>query len=316
MARVTPSLEVDLAGLRLRAAVLVASGCFGTPREHSGLVDLRRLGGVVTRSVTGRGRKGYPTPRLAERSSGLLTAIGHQNPGVQRFVAEELPQISRAGVPVIVSIAGTSLDEYLRVAGHVQGQPGVVALEVYVPSPDVERHGLPFTSSPEHAAEVVGSVARLAPIPVFAKLPPLLPGLVEIARACVRAGAHGVTLVDGVPGMGVDARTMRPALGAVEGFLSGPAIRPIAVRAVFEVARAMPDVPIMGVGGVATGEDAAELILAGAWAVQVGSAALIDPGAPVAVADGLLAYLREKGLGSPADLRGRLRLPQPRDVTR
>ena len=307
MAGVKPGLAVDLAGLQLAAPVLVASGCFGTGRELGGLVDLHRIGGIVTRTITAAPRRGGPGPRVAETASGMLSAVGWQNPGVEAFIAEELPRMVRPGLAVLVSVGGASLEEFVRVAGALRAAEGVASLEVALGGPD-EELGLPsFAARPERAAEIVGAVARLSAVPVFAKLPACVSELAETAHACVRAGAHGVTLIDGVPAMAVDSATMRPALGAVVGFLSGPAIRPIALRAVHEIALALPDVPVMGVGGVSTGDDAVELLLAGAWAVQVGTATLVDPAAPVEVAQGILGYLKAKGLTSPADLRGALR---------
>lgn len=303
-----PRLEIDLDGLRLARPVLSASGCLGTGRDVPSLVDLRRLGGVVSRSLTLGPTKGAPTPRATETPSGLLSAIGLQNPGVRAFVAEDLPRLTNAGVPVIGSVAGASTEEYLRVASILHDQPGVVALEVYLSCPDEERDGEPFYARIERIAEVVGSVSRLSVVPVFVKLPPLLPDLVEAARACVRAGAHGLTLIDAVPGLSVDAGRLRPRLAAPMGGLSGPAIKPIALGAVYRVARSMPHVPIMGVGGVTTHEDAVEFLLAGAWAVQVGTALLVNPSAAAEIAQGLLGYLEEKGIASPGDLRGRLRV--------
>ncbi len=310
-------MAVDLNGVVLPLPVLTAAGCLGSGREP-GLVDLHRLGGVVTRSLTLAPSKGAATPRMAETASGLLSWVGLQNPGVDAFVEEELPRFVKVGVPVVVSIAGTSLEEYLRVTGILQGRAGIVALEVYLGAPDEERgRGEPFSARLDRVHEVVGAVARMSRFPVFAKLPALEPGIVEAARTCVRAGAHGLTLIDGVPGLAVDAPRLRPMLAAPVGALSGPAIKPIALAAVYRVARAMPEVPIMGVGGIATGEDAVEFLLAGAWAVQVGTAMLVNPAAPVEIARGILEYLQDKGIASPADVRGRLRVgagPAPQGV--
>jgi dihydroorotate dehydrogenase (NAD+) catalytic subunit len=301
-------MAVDLNGVVLPLPVLAAAGCLGTGREAT-LVDLHRLGGVVTRSLTLEPRKGSPTPRMAETPSGLLSWIGLQNAGVEAFLREDLPHLEQVGVPVIASVAGSSVEEYLRVTTLLQNRPGIVALEVYLGAPDEERgRGRPFHARPDRISEVVGAVARMSRLPVFAKLPALEPDLVESARACVRAGAHGLTLIDGVPGMAVDAERLRSALAAPVGLLSGPAVKPIALAAVYRVAREMPEVPIMGVGGISTGTDAVEFLLAGAWAVQVGTAMLVDPAAPVEIARGILAYLKDKQLESPAALRGRLRL--------
>jgi dihydroorotate dehydrogenase (NAD+) catalytic subunit len=308
VAGVKQSLGVDLAGVRFPLPVLAAAGCFGVGREFTALADLHRLGGVVSRSLTYGPAKGSPTPRVAESPSGILTSVGHQNPGVEEFVREDLPRLERIGLPVVASVAGATLEEYVRVTSALQGRPGIVALEVYLSCADEEHGGAPFYKRIDRISEVVGAVARLSRLPVFAKLPALVPDLVEAARTCVRVGAHGLTLIDSVPGMAVDVRKLRPKLATAIGGLSGPAIRPIAVGSVFRVAQAMPEVPIMGVGGIASGEDAVEFLLAGAWAVQVGTAMLVDPTAPAQVAEGILAYLRSKGFASPSDLRGRLRL--------
>lgn len=308
MAGVKPSLAVDLNGVIFPMPVLAAAGCLGTGRDGGGLVDLHRLGGVVTRSLTLQPGKGTSTPRMAETSAGLLTSVGLQNPGVQEFVAEDLPRLAKTGVPIVASIAGSSLEEYIRVTSFLHSKPGITALEVYLSAPDDERSaGRPFYSRLERIIEVVGSVARLSRVPVFAKLPALLPDLEETAGACVRAGAHGLTLIDGVPGMSVDTTKLRANLSTVVGSLSGPAIRPIALAAVYRVAQAMPDVPIMGVGGIGTGDEAVEFLLAGAWAVQVGTAMLVNPSAPTEIVQDIHRHLKTKGFASSADLRGRLR---------
>lgn len=308
MAGVKQRLAVDLNGLHFPIPVLAASGCFGTGKEVAGLLDIHKLGGIVTRSLTLAPTKGAPTPRVAETPSGLVSAIGLQNAGVEDFILDDLPRLSKTGLPVIVSIAGSSLEEYVRMASVLQDRPGIVALEVYLSAPDEERGGgEPFASRPDRVIEIVGAVSRMSRFPVFAKLPALMPDLVETAHACVRAGAHGLTLIDAVPAMAIDIERLRPKLATGTGGLSGPAIRPIAVGAVYRVARELPEVPIFGVGGVATAEDAIEFLLAGAWAVQVGTALLVNPQAPVEIAAGILGYLRAKGLASPSDLRGRLR---------
>jgi dihydroorotate dehydrogenase (NAD+) catalytic subunit len=312
--RTKPSLEVDLGGIRFPNPVLAASGCLGTGGDVPGLVDLHRFGGVVSRSLTFGPTKGWPTPRAAETASGLLSAVGLQNPGVRAFVSEDLPRLSRA-VPVVASVAGSSLAEYVNVAGALHLKDGVVALEVYLSCPDDDHDGEPFFTRPERLVEIVGAVARMSRVPVFVKLPALLPGLVGTARSCVRAGALGFTLVDSVPGLAIDPGRLRTRTAVPVGGLSGPAIKPVALAAVFQVSQALPNVPIMGVGGIATGEDAAEFLLAGAWAVQVGTALLVDPSAHVRIVRELHGYLRAKGFASPADARGRLRIRGSADAT-
>jgi dihydroorotate dehydrogenase (NAD+) catalytic subunit len=308
VAGVRRSLAVELAGVRLPTPVVAASGCLGTGRELGALVDVTKLGAVVTRTLTYSPSRGAPSPRVAETASGIVWAVGSQNPGVRAFLEDDLPRLAQTGVPVIASVGGTTLEEYLSVTTALHVRPGVVALEVYVSGPDQERGGQPFYARIERLAEIVGSVSRLSHVPVFAKLPALLPDLVDAAHACVRVGAHGLTLIDGLPAMSIDPQRLRTRLGAGAGTLSGPAIKPVAIAAVHRVAEAMPHVPIMGVGGIATADDAVEFLLAGAWAVQLGTALLVNPAAPVEVARGLAAYLDDKGVASPADLRGRVRL--------
>ena len=309
MAGVKRTVAVDLgAGLVLPTPVLVASGCVGTGRELAGLVDLRKVGGVVSRTITLEPRKGTPTPRVAESPAGIVWSTGLQNPGVEAFVGDELPRLAR-GTTVIVSIGGGSLEEYVRLTGRLQGRPEVAALETYLAGPDEELGRASIGAHIDRAAEIVGAVARMSLVPTFAKLPLESPDIVGVAEAVVRAGAHGLTLGSAPAALAVDATRLRADLGGVTGWLSGPAIKPITLRAVFDVARAVPDVPILASGGVRTGDDAVEAMLAGAWAVQVGTGALIDPDAPVTVAQGVAAYLKRKGLASPSDIRARLRVP-------
>jgi dihydroorotate dehydrogenase (NAD+) catalytic subunit len=304
------TLSVDLgAGLVVPTPVLIAAGCAGTGRELSGLVDLRRVGGVVSRSITLEARKGTPPPRIAETPSGTVWTTGLQNPGVAAFVDDELPRLARGGAPVIASIAGGSLEEYVRLIGALQTRPEVAAIELHLSGPDEELRRDVLGEHVDRTTEVVGAVARMSLVPVFAKLPMAATELPELARAAIRAGAHGLTIGGPPPALGVRAPTLRPALGAVTGWMSGPALKPLTLRAVFEAARVVPEAPIVAVGGVRTAEDAIEMLLAGASAVQVGTAVLIDPTSPVEIARGIAGYLKGKGLTSPGDLRARLRIP-------
>lgn len=311
MTRSSPA--VDLVGLTLPTPVMVASGCFG--RELGPLTELRKLGGIVTRTITLEPRRGASTPRVAETPSGMLSATGLQNEGMEAFVAGELPALAKLGVPVFVSVGGGSVQEYMHLTMALDGQEAIAAFEVNACCPSRERGGKWFALSPDGAAEVVGAVARLTRRPVFAKLTASVADLVEVAEACLRAGAHGLTLVHPLPGMAVDVAAFRPRLATGTGGLSGPAIRPVAVQAVWEVSRELPGIPIIGVGGVVTANDALELLVAGAWAVQVGSAVFSDPAAPVEVAKGILRFLREQGMGSVAELRSRMAPPaEPADT--
>jgi dihydroorotate dehydrogenase (NAD+) catalytic subunit len=309
MAGVKRTLTVDLGGVVLPTPVMIASGCGGTGRELSGLVDLRKVGALVSRSVSLEPRKGAPTPRLAESAAGIVWSTGQQNPGIDAFVDEELPRLARAGTQIVVSITGTTLEEYVRLTGSLQGRPEVAAIEVHLSGPDLELERDVLGAHADRAAEIAGAVARMSLVPVFAKIPMLASDLAEIARAVVRAGVTGVVVGGSPPAMSVQAGRLRPDLGEVTGWLSGPAIKPLMLRSVFEVARAVPEAPVVAVGGIRTGTDAIEAMLAGAWAVQVGTATLIEPSAPVHVAQGIVRYLKDKGLGSPTDVRARLRVP-------
>jgi dihydroorotate dehydrogenase (NAD+) catalytic subunit len=310
MAGAKRTLAVDLgAGLALPTPVLIAAGCAGTGRELSGLVDLRRVGGLVSRSISLEARKGSPPPRIAETPSGTVWTTGLQNPGIHAFIEAELPRLARGGAPVIVSIVGGSLEEYVRLIGALQTRPEVAAVELHLSGPDDELRRDVLGEHLDRTAEIVGAVARMSLVPVFAKLPMTATELPELARACIRAGAHGITIGGPPAAIGVVSATLRPALGPVTGWMSGPALKPLTLRAVFEVARVVPEAPIIAVGGVRSGEDAVEMLLAGASAVQVGTAVLIDPAAPVDIAQGIATYLKEKGVASPDDLRARLRVP-------
>jgi dihydroorotate dehydrogenase (NAD+) catalytic subunit len=304
-----PSLAVDLNGVAFPTPVLAASGCFNSGRELSELVDLRRVGGIVTKSVTLHPTKGLPVPRMAETASGMLNAIGLQNPGAEEFVAKEGPFIAGVGAPVLVSVAGKSVEEFAQVTLRLRDLPGVVGIEANISCPNVERRNQVFACHPDQAAEVIGSMTRLTRLPVFAKLTADVTNIVAVAEACVRAGAHGLSLINTLLGMAIDVETFRPKLGGVTGGLSGPAIRPVAIRCVHQVAQALPGVPIIGIGGITSAGDAIEFLLAGAWAVQVGTANFYEPDALVRVAQGIGEFLARKGMRSPADLRGRLQVP-------
>jgi dihydroorotate dehydrogenase (NAD+) catalytic subunit len=309
MPGVKRSLSVDLGGLVIPTPVMIAAGCAGTGRELSGLVELRKVGAIVSRTITLSPEKGSPTPRIVESPAGIVWSTGLQNPGIDAFLQEELPRLARAGTDVVVSIAAETLEGFVRLAASLQGRPEVAAIEVYLSGPDAELEREVIGAHVDRAAEIVGAVARMSLVPVFAKIPMQSADLAEVAHAVVRAGATGITVAGPPSAIGVEAARLRPALGGVQGWLAGPALKPLMLRAVLACAMAVPDTPIIAVGGIRSGEDAVEAMLAGAWAVQVGTAMLIDPNAPVSVAQGIVRYLKEKGLASPADVRGRLRVP-------
>jgi dihydroorotate dehydrogenase (NAD+) catalytic subunit len=302
------SLAVDLDGVTFSTPVLAASGTFNAGKEMSQLIDLRKVGGIVTKSVTLAPTRGLPVPRMAETDSGMLNAIGLQNPGVEGFLSKEAPFIEAAGVPVVVSVAGRSVEEFAQVTMRIRGVPGVVAIEANISCPNVERRNQVFACHPGDASEVIGAMARLTNLPIFAKLTADVTNIVAVAEACVRAGAHGLSLINTLLGMAIDVKTFRPKLAAVTGGLSGPAIRPVAVRCVYQVAQALPQTPIIGIGGITRAEDAIEFLLAGAWAVQVGTANFFEPAATIRVAGGLRDFLERAGLFGPADLRGKVQV--------
>jgi dihydroorotate dehydrogenase (NAD+) catalytic subunit len=310
------TLAVDLGGIALPTPVMIAAGCAGTGRELASLVDLRRVGGIVSRTITVGERHGAPVPRISESSAGIVWDTGLQNPGLDAFVAGELSRLGRGGVRVVVSIGGGTLEEYVRLSSSLQGRPEVAAIEIYLAGPDEELDRSVLGAHPDRVNEIVGAVARMSLVPVFAKIPGGCDDVVELARAAVRAGATGVTLLGSPPALGIEPALVGTGRGGVHGWLSGPALKPITLRAVYDVARELPEVPVIASGGVRTGEDAVECLLAGAWAVQVGTATLTDPATAVAVAQGVLRVLERNGLGEPGELRGRMMAAQGADAAR
>ena len=306
----TRSIGVDLAGVALATPVLIASGCAGTGKELHGLVELRRVGGIVSRTVTVEPREGSAPPRIVESASGVVWETGLQNPGVDAFVATELVTLAAASSAVVVSIAGATLEEYVRITGVLQGRTGVAAIEVHLSGPDRELERPVLGTHADRVTEVVGAVARMSLVPVFAKLPGGV-DVVPLAVAAARAGASGLTLCASPPALAIDAPASRPALGGTGGWLSGPALKPLTLRALAEVHRALPRMPLVASGGIRTATDAVEAMLAGASAVQVGTATLVDPTAPVAIAKGIATELQRRAVASPADLRGRVAIGSP-----
>ncbi|MBA2427936.1 MAG: dihydroorotate dehydrogenase [Actinobacteria bacterium] len=305
-----PSLAVDLAGIRLKNPVLAASGTFGAGREASGFVDIARLGGLITKSMTLEPWKGKPTPRMCETPSGMLNAIGIQNRGVAHFISEDLPWLVRRKATVIASIAGNTVDEFAGVAARLAAAGGGIAgVEVNISCPNLEDRDNMFAHSEAATARVVSEVKRALPaVPLFAKLSPNVTSVGDIAAAAVAAGADGLSLINTVLGMAIDVNTRRPKLAGTVGGLSGPAIRPIAVRAVHEVHRAHPGVPIIGQGGISSAADALEMILAGATAVAVGTANFINPRSALEVAGGLSELMASHGAATVAELVGAVEL--------
>jgi dihydroorotate dehydrogenase (NAD+) catalytic subunit len=261
--------------------VLTAAGCAGAGRELAQFIDVARLGALISKSIMIEPRTGNPAPRLAETPSGMLNSVGWQGPGIDAFLQRDLPWLLSRGARVVVSIAGQTIREYAELAARLSDTAGVTAIEVNLACPSAEDAGRPFASDPQLAGQVVAAVRGRAryDIPVFAKLSPDVSDLVAVAGACVTAGADGLSLINTLLGMAIDPVTMRPALAGTYGGLSGPAIRPVAVRCVWQVREAFPNVPIIGMGGVRTGRDALELLLAGASMIAVGTEIMHDPSA-------------------------------------
>ena len=307
MSATAPDTAVLLAGLRLRNPVLTASGTFGYGLELAPFVDLRRLGGIVTKSLTLLPRWGNPPPRIAEAPSGMLNAISLENVGVDAFVAEKLPALPE-GVTVVASVFETEVDRYAEVCKRLTGVARVAGLEINASCPHVESGGIEFGQDPAVLATLVRATRRATNLPLLVKLSPNVTHIAEMARVCEGEGADGITLINSVQALDVDVESRRPVLSNGLGGLSGPAIRPIALRMVWQAARAV-SLPICGVGGIATGEDAVKFLLCGATAVQVGTQNYLDPAAAAAVADGLAAYAARHGFLRVRDLTGALDFP-------
>ncbi len=307
-------MRTELAGVVFPNPVFTASGCAAAGQELDQFFDVTRLGGVVTKSVMLQPRSGRPTPRMAETPSGMLNSIGLQGPGIDAFLDIDLRWLADRGARAVVSIAGGSVEDYAKLAARLRGRPGLSMVEVNISCPNVEDRGQVFACDPAAAAAVLSAVRRAtAPgVPVFAKLSPDVTSIVDVAQACVDAGADGLSLINTLLGMVIDTTSLRPALGGVTGGLSGPAIRPVAVRCVWQVHQALPDIPVLGMGGVRTGLDALELVLAGASAVSVGTAVFGDPHAPVRVLDELARALADRGFERFSDAVGvAQRPPEP-----
>jgi dihydroorotate dehydrogenase (NAD+) catalytic subunit len=299
-------LRARMAHVELPNPVLTASGCAGSGRELAQFFDVAKIGAVVTKSVMLAPRAGRPTPRMAETPSGMLNSIGLQGPGIDAFLQRDLPWLLSRGARAVVSIAGGTVDEFAELAIRLSDASGVTAVEVNISCPNVADRGQVFACDPGAAAAVVEAVrGRLRyDIPLFAKLSPDVTDIVAVARACVAAGADGLSMINTLLGMAIDAQTLRPVLAGTTGGLSGPAIRPIAVRCVWQVHEAFPDIPIIGMGGVRSGWDALELILAGAAMVAVGTTSFHDPSACARVVRELEEELASRGVERLADVIG------------
>jgi dihydroorotate dehydrogenase (NAD+) catalytic subunit len=304
-------LSVRIGSLVLRNPLIAASGCFGYGVEYADLVDLSTLGGVAVKGLYLKPREGHPPPRIVETPSGMINAIGLQGIGVQAFIAEKMPELRRRGATVIVNICGSSLDEYVELARILSDVEGVGALELNISCPNIKEGGIQFGCSLTSTFDVVSAVRKVTPLPLIPKLTPNVTSVASFAKAAEDAGADAVSLVNTFLAMAIDVETRRPALSNVMGGLSGPAIRPIAVRMTYECAR-LVGIPVIGMGGIASARDALEFIIAGAAAVQVGTANFTDPFIWPRLLDGITDYLTRHGIARIADLTGTLQTgPRP-----
>ncbi len=300
-------LTTEFAGIALRNPVLTASGTFGYGLELAPFLDLREIGGFVAKSLTVAPRHGNPPPRIAETPSGMLNSISLENVGVEAFVEEKLPAIPD-GVPVIASVFGTEIDAYAEVCKRLSGVPKVAGLEVNASCPHVKSGGIEFGQNPALLAELVRAVRAATSLPLLVKLSPNVTSVAEMARVCEGEGAGGISLINSLQALEVDPETRRPVLANGLGGLTGPAIRPVALRMVWQAAQAV-SIPICGMGGVASAEDAVKFLLCGATAVQVGTANYLNPAVAGEVADGLEAYAERHGIACLRDLVGALEFP-------
>lgn len=299
--------RVKLGGIALRNPVLTASGTFGYGAEFAPFFDLTRIGGIVAKSVTLEPRQGNPPPRIAETPAGMLNAIGLENVGVDAFIAEKLPALAE-GVVVVASVFETEIERYAEVCKRLSGVPRVAGLEINASCPHVKSGGIEFGQRAEVLAQLVRATRRATHSPLLVKLSPNVTDIREMARVCEGEGADGLSLVNTLQALDVDIETRRPVLSNVLGGLSGPAIRPVALRMVWQASQAVR-IPICGIGGIMNAEDAIKFLICGATAVQVGTANYLNPLAALEIAEGIEAYARENGVARVADLVGTLEVP-------
>ena len=300
-------LSVNIAGLQMKNPVMTASGTFGYGTEYADFVDLSRIGGIIVKGTTLHPRQGNPYPRLAETPSGMLNAVGLQNKGVDYFIGHIYPTIKDIDTNIIVNVSGSQVADYVATAERLNDLERIPAIELNISCPNVKQGGMAFGTSCASAAQVVEAVRKAYRKTLIVKLSPNVTDIAEIARAAEGAGADAVSLINTLLGMAIDAQTRRPVLSTVTGGLSGPAVKPVALRMVWQVAQAV-GIPVIGLGGIMTATDAVELLLAGATAVQIGTAHFIDPTVTVKVVEGIETYLEQNGFASAKELVGALQV--------
>jgi dihydroorotate dehydrogenase (NAD+) catalytic subunit len=299
------NLSVRIAGIDLKNPVMPASGTFGSGREYSEFFDISRLGAIVAKTVSLRPVLGNKPPRICETTSGMLNSIGLQNEGIDYFLKNDLPFMRKFNIPIIVNIAGNTLEEYAQMCRDLHGVSGVSGIELNISCPNIKAGGIAFGASARLAEQVTAAARYNTDLPLIVKLTPNVYNISKIARAVVSAGADAVSLINTLVGMSIDINTRKPKLANITGGLSGPAVKPVAVRMVWEVAQSV-NVPIIGIGGISSAEDAIEFFLAGASAVGVGTANFINPKAMLEIIDGIEAYLKEKNLTDIRQIVGKV----------
>jgi len=300
-----PDLSINLAGLKLKNPVMTASGTFGYGLEFDPFFDIGQLGAVVVKGLSLKPKAGNPPPRIVETPAGMLNAIGLQNVGVDVFLDEKMPELRKKKVPVIVNFFGNTEEEYVALAARLDGAEGIAALEANISCPNVKAGGIAFGTDASVASKLIGRVRKSTSLPLIAKLSPNVTDIKVMARAVEEAGADILSMINTLTGMSIDVRTRRSRLANMTGGLSGPAIRPVAVRMVWEAAKSV-NIPIIGIGGIVSAEDALEFILAGASAVQIGTASFISPTAAIDIVKGLEDFLIAEGISKISDMIGAL----------
>ncbi|MGN8645076.1 dihydroorotate dehydrogenase [Gracilibacillus sp. HCP3S3_G5_1] len=298
------NLATRLPGLTLKNPVMPASGCFGFGKEYSQFYDLSELGAIIVKAATGEARYGNPTPRVAETSSGMLNAIGLQNPGVENIIEEELPFLRSFDTPIIANVAGSTVDEYVYVTKTLNRSKDIAAIELNISCPNVKEGGVQFGTDPILAKEVTDKVKEASDYPVYVKMSPNVSNIVEMAKAVAEAGADGLSMINTLTGMQINLKQRKPIIANKTGGLSGPAIKPIAIRMIYEVRQSL-DIPIIGMGGIVTAEDALEFLLAGANAVAVGTANFQNPLVCPDIISDLPSVLKKYGFESVEDAIGK-----------
>jgi dihydroorotate dehydrogenase (NAD+) catalytic subunit len=296
-----PQMRVDIGGIEIKNPVMTASGTFGYANEFEELIDLNRLGAIVVKGLSLEPSRGNPPPRIVETPCGMLNAIGLENVGLAAFVKEKLPFLRRLHTPIFVNVYGKSIEEYAELAVRLEDIDGVSGIEVNISCPNVKSGGMAFGAYPESAAEVVRAIRKQTTKPLMVKLSPNVTDITEIAKSVEGEGADSISLINTITGMAIDIETRRPKIANITGGLSGPAIKPVALRMVWQVAQTV-NVPVVGIGGIMTAKDALEFLIAGAVAVQIGTANFINPHATTDIIDGIETFLMERNISDISDI--------------